>query len=262
MELKITDVQNFTLHDGPGIRTTIFLAGCPLSCVWCHNPEARTQKPTLLFDEKKCTMCGACGVCPNKAHKFDTTHKIDRSKCNLCEKCINACKNDALTKSVRNLTLEQYLKIVERQRLLIGENGGITFSGGEPLAQGKTLIDFLDKTAVHKAIETCGYADEELFKEVIKRVDFVMFDIKLADEKLHKQYTGVSNELIFKNLAHLRSSGTAFVIRTPLIPHITDTKENLEAIKDIVGSDKWEKPEYNTLTPLKYERMGEQYLLK
>ncbi len=262
MDLKITDVQSFTLHDGPGIRTTVFLAGCPLSCVWCHNPEAKSQKPILVFDVKKCTFCKACEICPNNVHTFDTLHKIDRSRCNLCGKCIEVCKPKALSVSVRTLSLNDYLGIVERQARLVGENGGITFSGGEPLSQGKALIEFLEKTTIHKAIETCGYADEELFKEVIKRVDFVMFDIKLADSELHKKYTGVSNDLILKNLEHLRKSGKPFVIRTPLIPGITDKKDNLSKIEKIVNGDKWEQLQYNTLTSLKYERIGENYSLE
>ncbi len=166
-----------------------------------------------------------------------------------------------MKESVRCLSEEEYLKIIERQQRLVGENGGITFSGGEPLMQGEKLIKFLEKTTIHKAIETCGYCKEELFKEVIKMVDFVMFDIKLTDENLHKKYTGVSNELILKNLGNLRASGKPFLLRTPLIPGITDTKENLEQIEKIVSRDNWEKLPYNTLTPIKYNRIGETYLL-
>jgi pyruvate formate lyase activating enzyme len=180
----------------------------------------------------------------------------------MCEKCIEVCQTGALSKSVKSLTLDEYLELVERQKRIVGDNGGITFSGGEPLAQGKTLIEFLDKTNTHKAIETCGYADEELFKEVIKRVDYVMFDVKIADSTLHKKYTGVSNELILKNLEHLRNSGKDFILRTPLIKGITDTNDNLEKISEIVGSDNWEKLEFNPLTPVKYQLIGEDYLLK
>lgn len=262
MELKITDVQTFTLHDGPGIRTTIFLAGCPLNCIWCHNPEARTQKSTLIFDRKKCIECKKCTVCPNGAHSFDGHHKIDRQRCNLCGKCIIDCPNGALSKSIKSLTQEDYLRLVQRQAHLVGENGGVTFSGGEPLMQGKVLIEFLKITPIHKAIETCGYCDEELFKEALKYVDYVMFDIKLADEKKHKKYTGLSNTLILKNLEHLRNSGKPFILRTPLIPNVTDDADNLKKIEAIVKNDNWEKLSYNTLTPLKYERLGEEYTLK
>lgn len=261
MNLKITNIQNFSLHDGPGIRTTIFLAGCPLSCIWCHNPEAKTQKSQLVFDKKKCTNCKSCEICPNKVHTFEVEHKIDRNLCIMCEKCINTCKANALTNSVRTLSFSEYLDIVDRQKRLIGDNGGITFSGGEPMQQGKILINFLDSTHVHKAIETCGFADETLFKDVIEKVDFVMFDVKIADNELHEKYTGVSNELILKNLEHLRNSGKPFVIRTPLIKDITDTKENLSLIEALVMGDTWEKLPYNPLTSVKYQRIGEKYLL-
>lgn len=261
MELKITDVQTFTLHDGPGIRTTIFLAGCPLRCVWCHNPEAKTQKNQLIFDSKKCTLCKACAVCPQNVHSFEDGHIIDRSACKLCGKCIAACKNGALKESVRQLSIEEYLNIAERQQRLAGENGGITFSGGEPTMQGEALIEFLKKTPIHKAIETCGYCEEELFKRVIENVDYVMFDVKIADEAMHKKYTGVSNELILKNLENLRKSGKPFILRTPLIEGITNTDKNLAEIEKIVLNDNWEKLNYNTLTPMKYDRIGEKYLL-
>ncbi|MBO5370303.1 MAG: glycyl-radical enzyme activating protein [Clostridia bacterium] len=257
MELKITDIQTFCLHDGPGVRTTIFLAGCPLSCVWCHNPEARAYHPILVFDEKKCTYCGACSMCP--CHDFTHGHTINRDACTLCGKCVENCKSGALSISQRSLFYEEYALLVDRQSRLTGELGGITFSGGEPLSQGKELIKFLDATPIHKAIETCGYADGELFSEVIKRTDLVMFDLKLADDTLHRKYTGVSNALILENLKRLRKSGKPFLLRTPLIPGITDTEENLMQIQQIVDGDPWEKLPYNPLTSVKYERIGMKY---
>ena len=259
--LKICNVQDFSLHDGPGVRTTIFLAGCPLKCVWCHNPETRNMTSTLIFEEKKCTSCKKCTVCPNDVHTFSPLHTVFREKCTLCGKCVTECNENALDFSTKDLSDEEFYELAERQKRLTGENGGITFSGGEPLMQGEKIIELAKSTDVNVALETCGYADENLFKRVIDSVDYVMFDLKLADENLHKKYTGVSNDLILRNLQILRNSGKDFVLRTPLIPNITDTKENLDAIKKIVGSDKWEKLEYNTLTPAKYARIGKEYLL-
>ncbi len=260
-ELKITHIQTFSLHDGPGIRTTVFLAGCPLSCVWCHNPEARSAKPVLLFDERKCTNCRVCAACPAGAHTFGDGHRIDRSACRMCGTCIENCPGGALSRSVRTLTMEEYLRVAGTQARVIGEDGGITFSGGEPLAQGRELLGFLEETSVHRAVETCGYAEEELFREVVRRCDYVMFDLKLADDALHRKYTGVSNVPILKNLEILRKSGKEFLLRTPLIPGITDTAENLAAIERIAGGDTWEKLPYNPLAPVQYERMGEPYPL-
>ena len=262
MKLKITNIQTFSIHDGPGIRTTVFLTGCPLGCVWCHNPEAMKSKAVLLFEEKKCTNCRACTVCPENAHTFDLGHSIDRNRCIRCGKCVAVCPNSAVSLSTRELPFEEYLKIVERQARVIGDNGGITFSGGEPMLQGKALIEFLEATPIHKAVETCGYAEEALFCQVVKHADYIMFDLKLADEALHRQYTGVSNGRILRNLENLRRSGKPYLLRTPLIPGITDTEENLSAIGRIVGADPWEKLPYNTLTPVKYERIGKPYPLE
>ena len=256
--LKISNVQDFTVHDGPGIRTTIFLAGCPLRCSWCHNPE--TQKNTLIFEEKRCALCGGCSVCSSGVHSFNNGHILNRDKCILCGKCVEVCPTDALELSFKELTDQEFIDLAERQKRLSGENGGITFSGGEPLMQGEKIIELIEKIDIHTAIETCGYADEELFKRVINKVDYVMFDLKLADSELHKKYTGVSNQLILKNLENLRNSGKEFVLRTPLIPNITDTAENLAALSKIIGNDPWEKLEYNVLTPVKYDRIGKEYL--
>ena len=261
MALTITHIQPFSLHDGPGVRTTVFLAGCPLSCVWCHNPEARHTRPLLIYDKKRCAQCRACAaVCPNNAHRFEKgTHSVDRTRCQNCTACVSTCPSGALSVSVRTLHKDEYQQAVARQARLVGDNGGITFSGGEPLYQGETLIEYLEETPLHKAIETCGYADEELFYEVIRRCDFIMFDIKLADDTLHRQYTGVSNQPILNNLERLRQSGKPFVLRTPLIPGITDTSENLAQIENIVDQTPFisdlQKKFYKTMLRERKERI-------
>ena len=259
MALKVSHIQSFCLHDGPGIRTTIFLSGCPLKCLWCHNPETQSMKPTLLFEKNKCIGCRDCEICPNGVHSFDGEHTLDRSKCLSCGKCVKVCPAEALQLSTRELSDEEFLEIIEKQKPFA--DGGITFSGGEPLMQGEEIIRLAEKTELHKAIETSGYADPILFEKVISKMDYVMFDIKLADENEHIKYTGVSNKRILENLEILRKSGKPYVLRTPLIPNVTDTEENLKTIEKIVGSDKWEKLEYNVLTPAKYERLGIEYQL-
>ena len=163
---------------------------------------------------------------------------------------------------MRELSDSEYERLLLRQRRLSGNEGGITFSGGEPLFQGEALLRLMHKTDIPIAIETCGYADEELFKAVAKRADYIMFDVKLADDEMHKKYTGVSNALILRNLEHLRSSGTPFVLRTPLIESVTDTKDNLPKLSSIIGNAPWEKLAFNPLTPVKYERIGKEYPLR
>ncbi len=261
MELKISEVQPFSLHDGPGIRTTIFLSGCPLRCVWCHNPETQSEAPQLLFDVKKCIGCALCGQCAEGGHCFEGAHHLHRERCTMCGKCIKLCPTHALSSTVRLLDEKAFVELIEKQQRVAGRDGGITFSGGEPLLQGETVLQFLRLTDIHRAIETCGYAEEDLFCRVIEQMDYVMFDLKIADAELHKTYTGVSNALILKNLQHLRASGKPFVLRTPLIPGITDTKENLEAIREIAKDNPWQTLDYNVLTPAKYERLGKAFSL-
>ncbi len=205
--------------------------------------------------------CKQCVCCPNGVHSFAPQHTVSRERCTQCGKCVSVCPTDALQLSHRELSNDEYFALVARQKRLSGNEGGITFSGGEPLLQGEALIDLINNTDAHTAIETCGYADERLFRRVIECVDYVMFDLKLADDALHQHYTGVSNALILRNLEHLRVSGKPFILRTPLIPGITHTEENLAALSTIVGDDEWEKLEYNALTPTKYQRIGKPFLL-
>ncbi len=204
-----------------------------------------------------------CSKCPVGVHSFENSHEIDRSRCILCGSCIDICPANALSFTTRILDEDEFLGVVKKQKELYGNDGGITFSGGEPLLQAEKLLYATELAGdIHKAIETCGYADSEIFKKVIDGFDYIMFDVKLADSTLHKKYTGVSNELILRNLEILKKSGKEFIIRTPLIPGITDTEDNISSIKQLIGDYPHELLPYNNLAPSKYEKLGKKYFLE
>ena len=257
--MRVTAIQSLSAHDGPGLRTVIFLAGCPLACPWCHNPEAREAGVRLSYHEALCISCGACAsVCKSGAHRVtEGRHTLERTACRGAGDCVAVCPTGALSLTSRPLTEGELFTLSERERRLGG--GGLTFSGGEPLLYIDALEKILPRLAVHTAIETCGYADEATFLRALSLFDYVMMDIKLASDALHRRYTGKSNAPILKNLELLRKSGRPFLLRTPLIPGITDTEENLAAIADIVGGDPWERLPYNSAAREKHERLGLRY---
>ena len=247
---RIFDIKECSVHDGPGMRTTVFLKGCPLRCIWCHNPEGLSKQPCIMVKHTLCKMCGLC------------KKGCDHPECSGFSRCIHACPNGAISLSGKDYDHKELAKIILKNKVFFDASaGGVTFSGGEPLMQGEPLLDLLDGVDVHMALETCGCADEELFKKVIARMDYVMFDVKLIDEKEHIKYTGVSNRLILRNLEILRLSGKPYIVRTPLVSGVTDTLDNLSAIKEVVGDSPWETLPYNQLAPTKYERLGKTYKL-
>ena len=244
----IFDIKECSLHDGPGIRTTVFFKGCPLRCAWCHNPEGLKKEKQLMVKTARCKGCGKCFV-PCK-----------HPECQAFERCVHACP-DGLVEICGEVVESKDLanKLMKNADIFKRNKGGITISGGEPLAQWQFLEEVLDNLDCHKAIETSGYADEEVFKRIIEKVDYVLMDIKLADREMHKKYTGVYNDKILNNFEILKKSGKAYVIRTPLIPRVTVTDENIKAIKQIIGSSQWEKLPYNELACLKYKMLGMKY---
>ena len=244
----VFDIKEFSLHDGPGPRVTVFLKGCPLRCRWCHNPEGLSPKPQLMVKRNLCTKCGKC------------FQSCDHPECAGLGRCLYACPNGLVSLSGQVYEAEELAeKIMKNADFYAMNGGGVTVSGGEPLAQADFVCALFDRLPIHKAIQTSGYADNAVFQRVIDRCDYVMMDVKLVDRELHKQYTGVYNDKILENLSYLRQSGKAHVIRTPLIPGITDTQENLAAIQALLGDSPWEKLPYNTMAGAKYPMLGMQY---
>ena len=247
----IFDIKEMAVHDGPGIRTTVFFKGCPLRCKWCHNPEGLTSEPQLMYKHARCIKCGRC--------KTECNHP----ECQPFGKCIRVCPQNCLEISGRTVDAKELAKELKENAEILGDSfGGFTFSGGEPLAQPKFLIELMNELKdYHLCIETSGYANTEVFSEIAEKLDFVIMDMKIADSELHKKYTGVSNSRILENFETLRKSGKPYLIRTPLIPNITDTKENLEGIKKIIGNSNWEKLPYNKMAGAKYKMLGMSYEL-
>ena len=248
----IFDIKEFSIHDGPGARITVFLKGCPLKCRWCHNPEGLQREVQLMYKEN---LCGHCGKC---------YEKCNHPECQPFGRCIHACSNRAIELAGREISSDELVKQLEKNAdILKTMNGGVTFSGGEPMLQADFVCEIADKIPhIHKAIQTSGYADEDTYKKVIGKMDFVMQDIKLVDENEHIKYTGVSNKKILKNIEWLKTSGKEFIFRVPLIPGITDTPKNLDAISKITEGYSVEKLAYNNMAGVKYKMLGKIFELE
>lgn len=247
----VFDIKEFSIHDGPGPRVTVFLKGCPLRCKWCHNPEGLSREPELLWKESLCVGCGRCRT------------SCDHPECKGLDRCRYQCTVGALTLSGTVWESDALAKKLRGyESMLSSMGGGITLSGGEPLYQPEFAVELLKKLhGMHRAIQTSGYASEAVFRKVLNHTDFVMMDLKLADPALHKEYTGVDNAPILRNLRILRESGKAHLLRTPLIPGITDTQENLDAIAQLAGESPVELLSYNPFAGAKYAQLGKEFPL-
>lgn len=239
VKLQVTEIQRFCMHDGPGVRTTVFLKGCPLRCAWCHNPETQSPKPELLFYANKCIGCKICeSLCKQGAHTVAETHEIDRTKCDRCFACTAHCPTGALQICGKEMSVEDILTVVEKDRAFYGEEGGLTLSGGEPFFQGEAAIALL-KAAKQRnlttAVETCGYADLDSLRAAIPYIDLFLWDIKDTDDDRHKRYTGVSNKLIFKNLEEVDRMGARIRLRCILVNGVNTEIEHYEKIAEIAS---------------------------
>lgn len=232
----VFDVARFSMVDGPGIRTVVFLKGCPLHCRWCHNPESQSAKAELLLVESKCVGCGNCiAVCPNGCFS-DAGYK--RTLCQSCGECANRCFSGARTIAGGEMSVDEVMAIAVKDQDYYRENGGLTISGGEPLLQPeftKALLAQAKAKGWQTAIESCGYAPWSVIEELLPVTDLWLYDIKCIDDKRHNEFTGVSNRLILENLYKLDSCGAKIELRCPLIPNLNDSDDDLKAILDIAS---------------------------
>ncbi len=257
------NIQHFSIYDGPGTRTVVFFKGCNLRCKWCHNPESLSVKPQVMFYGEKCIGCGKCvSVCPNGAVN-PATGGIDRDKCVSCLKCADTCYAEALVVAGEEVTVDYICRIVEEQRPYYGDSGGVTFSGGEAMLQLDFLHELLQRCkgmGVHTAVDTAGNLPYSSFEKILDCTDLFLYDIKLADSDLHKQYTGVGNELILENLRKLKAAGKQIHIRIPFIKEVNGGE--LSSIADIVAEIAPQQVQlipYHTLGNSKYIALGADY---
>ena len=261
----IFDISRFCLNDGPGIRTTVFLKGCPLKCVWCHNPESQKIQPEILFSKKLCTGCGKCAnVCPNGCHTFDKVRTFDRTKCTSCGLCTKVCLTNALRLAGRYAASEEIIQEVIKDKVYFEESeGGLTVSGGEPMMQAGFLEELLraaKSEGIHTCIETCGHAPETAFVKIAPYADCFLFDCKETDPEKHRMFTGHDNRLIRRNLAYLNSISANVILRIPLIPGYNDSHTHMEGIAAAANAHKCIKKieilPYHPLGISKAEELG------
>lgn len=265
---NIFNIQKFSIHDGPGIRTTVFLKGCPLSCKWCANPESQAFQSQILWDEKKCVRCLNCiQSCPNHAISCSNDKiYIDPHLCKQCKTCVHTCLNNALSIEGEAKSIEEITKIVLQDKDFYEEsNGGITLSGGEAMVQPDfvyELVQELKKHQLHIAIETTGFIPSSTFQKLAKEMDLLLFDVKHYDSNKHKQATGVNNELIIKNLSWAIQQGIEVLPRIPVIPNFNDSLEDAQGLADLLCSVHAKKVQllpFHQFGQRKYEMLHRTY---
>lgn len=265
--LPVAKIQRFSLHDGPGIRTTVFLKGCPLSCKWCHNPETQSAKEQFFYMPSLCIGCGACvAVCPTNAHQIIDGNKLfDRQKCINCMACACACLTGAIEKCSKNISIAEIIEVCKKDQPFYEKTGGITLSGGEPLFHGQKAIELVKEAKKQKlnvAIQTCGCFDKKLVKD-LKEVDLVLFDVKDSDENRHKKNTGAGLQSIIDNLFAIDELGIKTILRCIIVQGENDNKEHFDKVITLYNKLKHCKGieifAHHTLGQSKYISLGLEY---
>lgn len=269
MESLVFNIQKYSIHDGEGIRTTVFFKGCPMTCKWCHNPESQSYRPSILQNIEKCTSCKKCmELCPESAITYEAGKiKTAEDKCTLCEKCADACLNNAREIVGKKYTLDEIMKEIGKDKLFYEQSGGgITLSGGEIMTQDMDYIMSILKKC-HRLgyrvnIDTCGHAKFENFEKLLPYVDTFLYDIKHMDSDIHRKLTGVDNEFVLGNLRKLSEKGAKINIRMPLVEGINSSDEHIDKVIDFLKDLKILKvnllPYHNT-GKSKYERLDMVY---
>jgi len=254
----ILDIKKFAIHDGPGIRTTVFFKGCPLDCWWCHNPESRGGEAELVYRGGRCIRCGQCvEACGAGAITMtDEGPAVDEDRCRLGLACAAVCPAEARQIIGREMTVGEVMEEIIKDVVFFDESGGgVTISGGEPLMQPDYLAELLRdcRTAgIHTTLDTTGHAPPDVLESIAGDVDLFLYDLKLMDDEKHRQYCGASNAAILENLHRLSRDGRAVVVRYPLVPGITDEEANLRAIGAFIAS----LPAPHPIDILPYQRLG------
>ena len=266
----IFDIQKFCIHDGPGIRSTVFFKGCPLRCAWCHNPESKRSEKELLYTARACVSCGACvGVCPEHLHGIvNAKHTAELSLCRACGKCTEVCPTGALALAGKEMTAEAVVEEVLRDHAFYeASGGGLTLSGGELFAQfdfALSLLTLAKKYGLHTCTETCGFTETEKLRSLAPFVDLFLYDWKCTDPALHRQYTGADNQKILENLYALNDLGASVILRCPIIPCVNDNDGHFSGIADLANHldciKAVEIEPYHALGTDKSERLGKEGL--